>query len=143
MAAYIPDRCIAVNTAIKYAVFAAISTAINLLGQYIGFLIYDGLFSLYFAMLLGTLAGLVSKYILDKKYIFYHQPKSRADDGKKFILYAVTGIFTTIIFWGTEITFDMLFSSHAAKYIGAVIGLSIGYVCKYFLDSHFIFRTNP
>jgi len=141
MADIIPGSSFPVNIAIKYAVFAGVATCINLLGQYVSLLVYNDIFSLYVAMIFGTLAGLVSKYILDKKYIFYHQPKNRADDGKKFILYAVTGIFTTIIFWGTEIAFDILFSSHSAKYIGAVIGLSIGYVCKYFLDSHFIFKA--
>jgi len=141
MARFIPGHSFAVNTGIKYASFAAIATCINLLGQYISLIVYSGSNSLYSAMVLGTLAGLVSKYILDKKYIFYHQPKSRSDDGKKFLLYSLTGVFTTLIFWGTELTFDMLFTMPVAKYIGATIGLSIGYICKYFLDSHFIFRT--
>jgi len=131
-----------VNIAIKYTFFAAIATSINLLGQYISFLIYSGPFDLYLAMFLGTLAGLTSKYYLDKNYIFYHKPKTRADEGKKFLLYSLTGVFTTVIFWGAEIAFDMLFTAHAAKYVGATIGLSIGYVCKYFLDSHFIFKAS-
>jgi len=90
-------------------------------------------------MFFGTLAGLVAKYILDKKYIFYHTPKDKKDDAKKFVLYSFMGIFTTIIFWGTEITFDALLENPNAKYIGAVIGLSIGYIIKYFLDKKYVF----
>ena len=125
--------------AFKYALFAAISTLVNLLFQWISFLFYGGWGSLYLAMFIGTLAGLVSKYILDKKWIFYHTPKDKKDDAKKFILYSLMGVFTTIIFWGTEITFNALFENPNAKYLGAVIGLSIGYIIKYFLDKKYVF----
>jgi putative flippase GtrA len=154
--------------AIKYTLFAIISTLLNLLFQYLSFFVYVGFASLYVAMFVGTLVGLVSKYILDKKYIFYHTPKNKTDDAKKFMLYSLVGVFTTAIFWGTEIGFDALFNSEivknigainglssesvkcivaviglngeSAKYIGAVIGLSIGYVTKYFLDKKFVFK---
>lgn len=125
--------------AVKYAVFAGISTLFNLLFQYISFLAYAGFGALYVAMFFGTLAGLVAKYILDKKYIFYHTPVNKKDDAKKFVLYSFMGVFTTIIFWGTEITFHAVFESENAKYAGAVIGLGIGYVIKYFLDKKFVF----
>ena len=125
--------------AIKYSTFAVVSTLFNLLFQYFSFQFYTGFGSLYVAMFFGTLAGLISKYILDKKYIFYHTPKGKKDDAKKFVLYSFMGIFTTIIFWGTEIAFDILFQDPNAKYIGAVIGLSIGYVIKYFLDKKYVF----
>jgi putative flippase GtrA len=125
--------------AIKYTIFAAISTLFNLLFQYFTFLIYEGLSSLYIAMFIGTLAGLVTKYILDKKFIFYHEVENKKDDAKKFALYSLMGVFTTIIFWGTEIAFDTLSQNPNAKYLGAVIGLSIGYVIKYFLDKKYVF----
>jgi len=119
--------------AIKYSIFAVISTLINLLFQYFSFGLYSAFGSLYVAMFIGTLAGLVAKYILDKKFIFYHTPKDKKDDANKFALYSLMGVFTTIIFWGTEITFDALSTHPNAKYIGAVVGLSIGYIIKYFL----------
>ncbi len=125
--------------AIKYTIFAVISTLFNLLFQYFSFLVYMGFGSLYVAMLFGTLAGLVAKYILDKKFIFYHTPTDKKDNAKKFALYSLMGVFTTIIFWGTEIAFDILFQDPNAKYLGAVIGLSIGYVIKYFLDKRYVF----
>jgi len=125
--------------AVKFTVFASISTLFNLLFQYMSFLIYSGFASLYVAMFFGTLAGLVAKYILDKKFIFYHVSKNKKDDAKKFALYSLMGVFTTIIFWGTEIAFDILLQSPNAKYLGAVVGLTIGYIIKYFLDKKFVF----
>ena len=124
---------------LKYTIFAVISTLCNLLFQYLSFAVYSDFAALYIAMFFGTLAGLVAKYILDKKYIFYHIPKGKKDDVKKFALYSLMGVFTTIIFWGTEIAFDALIHGKNAKYIGAIIGLSIGYVIKYFLDKTYVF----
>lgn len=128
------------NILIRYVLFAVVSTIVNLLFQYISFTFYNGFLSLYVAMFFGTLAGLILKYILDKKYIFYHKPKNKKDDGKKFLLYSLMGLFTTFIFWGFEIGFDFIFESERAKYIGAIIGLSIGYIVKYFLDKKFVFK---
>ena len=125
--------------AIKYSLFAVISTLFNLLFQYLSFLAYSGLGSLYVGMFFGTLAGLITKYVLDKKYIFYHTPTDRKDDTRKFALYSFMGIFTTIIFWGTEIAFNSVFESPYAKYIGAVTGLTVGYIIKYFLDKKYVF----
>lgn len=125
---------------IKYSLFAIIATAINLLFQFISFNLYQGIFDLYIGMFIGTAAGLVVKYVLDKKYIFYYQVKNTADDGVKFILYSLMGVITTFVFWGFEIAFDFVFAGDIAKYIGAIIGLSIGYVVKYFLDKKFVFK---
>ena len=91
--------------AVKYALFALVSTLVNLLFQYLSFKVYSGFGALYVAMAVGTLAGLVVKYVLDKKWIFYHTPKDRKDDAKKFALYSFMGVFTTLIFWGTEMAF--------------------------------------
>jgi len=125
--------------AIKYVTFAAISTVVNLFFQWLSFIVYAGFGSLYLAMVVGTLAGLIVKYIFDKKWIFYHTPKDKKDDVKKFILYSSMGVFTTIIFWGTEMVFYYLVFFPNAKYVGAVVGLSIGYFVKYFLDKKFVF----
>lgn len=123
-----------------YVVFAVLSTAVNLGCQYLSFTFYNGFLSLYIAMVIGTLLGLIVKYILDKKYIFFHTPKNKKDDSKKFILYSLMGIFTTLIFWGFEIGFYHFFESENAKYLGAIIGLGIGYIVKYQLDKRFVFK---
>ena len=126
--------------AIKYILFAVISIFLNVLFQYLSFFVYRGFGSLYVAMLTGTLVGLVSKYILDKKYIFYDPSENKTDDARKFMLYALMGVFTTLIFWITEFSFDVLFEHENAKYAGAIIGLSIGYTIKYVLDKKYVFR---
>lgn len=124
---------------LKYIAFAIFSILVNLAMQYISFFVYAGVFDLYVAMFFGTLAGLVVKYVLDKKYIFYHKVESRKDDGIKFILYAFMGIFTTLIFWSFEIGFNVIFGGQYAKYAGAILGLGIGYIIKYQLDKKFVF----
>ena len=125
--------------ALKYLIFAIISIVVNLFFQWISFLVYSGAFSLYLAMAVGTIAGLLTKYVLDKKWIFYHKPKDKKDDAKKFILYSFMGVFTTLIFWGFEIAFDYFWN---LKYVGATIGLSIGYFVKYHLDKKFVFKDS-
>ena len=123
-----------------YIIFAVISTLLNLIFQYLTLLIYNGYLSLYIAMFMGTFVGLISKYILDKKFIFQFKPKNRMNDAKTFISYTLTGGATTLIFWVIEISFDNIFGGEVAKYIGAIIGLSLGYSIKYLLDKKFVFN---
>ena len=124
---------------IKYSIFSAISIFINLLFQNLTFRFYNGLFSIYVAIFFGTSIGLITKYILDKKWIFYHISRDKKDDTKKFILYSLTGIFTTTVFLVLEMMFYYISSYSYAKYIGGAIGLAIGYTIKYFLDSKYVF----
>ncbi|SFV64028.1 hypothetical protein MNB_SV-9-244 [hydrothermal vent metagenome] len=124
---------------IKYALFAIISTMFNISFQYMSNYFYNDIGALYVAIFIGTIAGLIPKYILDKRYIFYHKTESKRDDVKKFGLYTLMSVFTTIIFWSVEIGFDFIFDNNNAKYLGAIIGLSIGYIVKYFLDKKYVF----
>jgi putative flippase GtrA len=125
---------------VKYTLFAIIATVANILCQDAVNRVYHGQHNLYPSMFLGTLAGLVVKYILDKKYIFFFKSKNLFQDGQKFIFYASMGVITTFIFWGVEMVFDYTFKTIPMRYIGAVIGLSIGYWMKYQLDKRFVFR---
>lgn len=125
--------------AIKYAAFAVLAIIVNVVSQDMAIQIYTGIFSLYISMAFGTITGLVVKYILDKKYIFAFTASNMADDGKKFVLYSFMGVATTLIFWGTELSFQYLFATKIMRYVGAVIGLAIGYTVKYHLDKKFVF----
>jgi len=125
--------------ALKYAFFAFIAMAVNLGCQWISLALYIGLYSLYVAIFLGTLAGLIVKYALDKRYIFYYHVKNRVDNFGKFVLYSVMGVITTLIFWGFELSFNAFFPGRSAKFVGAIIGLTIGYLIKYRLDKRFVF----
>lgn len=126
---------------VLYSAFAVIAILINLLSQELSLLIYPGAYALYVSILSGTATGLVSKYLLDKIYIFNYQSNSMADDISKFVAYSVTGIVTTLIFWGFELGFEFVFATKVMRYIGAVIGLTIGYLIKYHLDKRFVFST--
>lgn len=125
---------------IKYALFALVATGINLLFQWPFFFFYEGHAALYSALLVGTLAGLVVKYILDKHWIFYHKTTSHGENAKKFGLYSLMGGVTTFIFWGVEMGFYYFTDMPGGQYLGGAIGLAIGYVTKYFLDKRFVFK---
>jgi putative flippase GtrA len=123
----------------KYIIFAVIATIINIFFQKISHTMYDGYLSLYIGMIVGTIAGLIVKFVLDKKFIFYYKVKNKADNAIKFFLYSCVGVLTTAIFWIVEIAFDHVFQGESARYIGGVIGLAIGYSFKYILDKKFVF----
>jgi putative flippase GtrA len=125
--------------ALKYTLFAVVATFANILSQDLSVSFYQGQHSLTLSILIGTAVGLGVKYFLDKKYIFYYQTQNMAHDTQLFILYTVMGVFTTLIFWGFELLFQYLYNDKTMRFIGAIIGLSIGYVIKYRLDKHFVF----
>ena len=128
---------------IRYSAFAAIATLANLAMQRLSLSAYDGAGGVPFAILMGTAVGLALKYILDKRWIFADHRGGLAVHGRLFGLYAAMGIFTTIIFWGTEYAFWVIWESHQMRELGAIIGLAIGYVTKYHLDKRFVFAPQP
>ena len=96
------------------------------------------------SMLVGTGVGLVTKYILDKRYIFIFKAENLAHDGKLFFFYCVMGIVTTALFWIIEYGFHWIFATELMRYIGGAIGLIMGYLIKYRLDKQFVFvNKNP
>ena len=126
---------------LRYGLFAVIATLINLATQAGAFQLYSGPFSLTVALVLGTGTGLLSKYILDKHWIFFDKAKGAAAHGRKFVLYTGTGIVTTAIFWGLEWAFDGLTPDGRWRYLGGALGLGIGYVTKFRLDRRFVFSS--
>ena len=130
------------NLAVVYAFLAGIATLVNIGAQDLAVRLYSGAFSVPLSVAVGTLAGLVVKYVLDKRYIFRFQARDVAHDSQTFILYTAMGLATTVIFWGFEFGFDHLFASKEMRYLGGVIGLAIGYLSKYHLDKRFVFRTH-
>lgn len=123
-----------------YALLAAIATATNI-GAQAGFLLlYSGAYAIALSIMVGTGFGLIVKYVLDKRYIFRFKAENAAHGSKVFILYASTGVITTAVFWGFELSFHTLFGTDQMRYLGGVIGLAIGYVTKYELDKRFVFR---
>lgn len=124
---------------LRYSLFAVIATLVNL-GVQRGVLAFGtGPVLFVIALGAGTLAGLVVKYLLDKRWIFYAATRTAAEDGKRFGLYTAMGLITTAIFWGMETAFWLVWQTDAMREAGAVLGLAIGYVVKYRLDRRFVF----
>ncbi len=96
--------------------------------------------ALALAIVVGTLVGLVIKYVLDKRWIFFDTTTGAVRHGRMFALYSALGIATTLIFWLSETVFWMLWKTHAMRELGAVLGLTIGYFVKFNLDQRYVFR---
>lgn len=129
----------AAEIALRYTAFAVIATLANLGAQRAVLSLSDMPGALAAAILAGTAAGLVVKYVLDKKWIFYDDSRGVAAHGRKFSLYTAMGVITTMIFWGFETAFWLIWRTDAMREAGAVIGLAIGYAIKYELDRRFVF----
>lgn len=124
-----------------YAIFALIATAANIGAQELLIRTYSGAFYISASIVAGTGVGLVVKYGLDKRYIFRFRARSIAHDTQTFALYTVTGLATSMIFWGFEFGFHHILETNEMRYLGGVIGLAIGYLAKYRLDKRYVFGT--
>ena len=129
-----------------YVFFAVLSTMANIASQWVVAALATGLrHEIYLSMAVGTVVGLVVKYLLDKRWIFRYATRDSLHDAKTFVLYTAMGGLTTLIFWGTELAFDAVFQDNRMRYVGAVAGLAAGYLLKYQLDKRFVFvsRNHP
>ena len=128
------------NRVLLYSLFAIISTIINLITQRLILLISTNNLFFFLALFIGTLNGLILKFYLDKKWIFSNTVKNTKRNIFQFSLYTLMGIITTLIFWGTEIIFWLIWQNENMRELGAVLGLSLGYSIKYNLDKRFVFN---
>ena len=124
---------------LRYSLFAVLATIANLGTQRLILSEPETVSNFALAVFFGTGVGLVVKYLLDKRWIFQDRSEGLRDHSKKFTLYTATGVFTTLIFWGTEYTFWALWSTTFARELGALLGLSAGYILKYQMDRRFVF----
>lgn len=124
---------------VLYIIFAALATIVNLLTQEVTSNLFQNDYELVISILTGTLAGLVLKYYLDKTFIFKFRANNQAHNFTTFFSYSLMGGATTILFWVTEYAFDMIYGTKTMRYVGAVIGLTLGYASKYYLDKKFVF----
>ena len=130
---------IATKFAVLYTLFAAVSTAINIGSQMVSIWFYKGPFSVEISILVGTAMGLPLRYFLEKRYIFNFTSTNLVHDGKLVVFYSAMGVITTLIFWGTEYAFHLIYDTDFMRYLGGIIGLSIGFYVKYQLDKKYVF----
>lgn len=131
-------------TGMLYALFAAVATLVNLASQWVtlnaaatlGFAWWARLVP---ALIVGTGAGLIVKYVLDKRHIFKDRSRGVSAHARRFSLYTMMGLFTTAIFWATELLFALFDPTGNLIYLGGAIGLAIGYATKYYLDRRYVF----
>ncbi|WP_085901309.1 GtrA family protein [Kiloniella majae] len=124
---------------LSYSLFAVFATIANIVSQDLFLRFYSGPFALVLSIGVGTGVGLVTKYLLDKRYIFRYRTSGMGHESKIFMLYTVMGIFTTAVFWAFEFGFHFIFDDKMMRYLGGVIGLGIGYWIKYQLDKRYVF----
>ena len=136
----------------RYVLFACIAGAVNILVQAVTLQVLSLVathwpainppYHLTLAMAAGTVAGLMPKYLLDSRWIFT-QPASDTTTrrhARNIPLYTLTAVFTTFIFWAFEYLFDAVGQGNW-HYVGAVIGLAVGYRVKFSLDRSFVFSA--
>lgn len=124
---------------LRYAGFAVLATLANLAAQRLVLALVAGQAGFVLAVITGTGVGLVLKYLLDKRWIFFDRSGGAATHARKFFLYTVMGIVTTLIFWGSETAAWLIWKTHPMREAGAVLGLTVGYLVKYRLDRRFVF----
>ncbi|MXQ11456.1 GtrA family protein [Microvirga makkahensis] len=124
---------------IRYVLFAVLATLANLLTQEASIRFAPGA-PLSFSILMGTAAGFILKYVLDKKWVFEDAYAGHRRELHKIGLYGAFSVLTTLVFWGFEIAFWTIWQTDLAKYTGAVLGLAVGYTAKFLLDRSFVFK---
>lgn len=129
----------AVKIAMLYTLFAVFSITINIGSQMLSTWAYKGVYFVEISILVGTAAGLPLRYFLEKRYIFNFTSQNLTHDARLFVFYSAMGIITTLIFWGTEYAFHLVYETDFMRYIGGIIGLAFGFYAKYQLDKKYVF----
>ena len=131
-------------------IFAAIAIVINLITQNLIEFTFNEFnpelasevflsFPLWFIIALGfgTVTGFIFKFLADK-YIIFNTITTMAETTSEIIKYFSFAVFTTIIFWGIETSFLILFEEEYYL-LGGLIGLIIGYSLKFIFDKKYVF----
>lgn len=122
-----------------YLLFSVLAVVVNLGAQRVVLSVIGSGFGLWPALVAGTAAGLVLKYLLDKRWIFEDRSAGLRAQGQQFSRYTAMGAVTTLLFWAVEYGFWLVWGTEHMREIGAVLGLALGYGLKYWLDRRFVF----
>ena len=125
--------------AVTYATFSILAIMANIGTQELTLWDESSSLNVFISVMAGTGVGLVIKYLLDKRYIFFFYVRNAMHEGRIFTLYTLMGLVTTLIFWGFEFSFYYFFEEKVMRYLGGIIGLTLGYLMKYQLDKRYVF----
>lgn len=128
-----------VELIMRYSAFAAIAMTASLLAQRLVLAFDKTTIGFAAALTFGTFIGLIVKYTLDKRWIFFDASTGIRSHSHKFSLYTAMGVVTTLIFWAAETSFWLISKTNHMREIGAILGLIIGYTIKYQLDRRYVF----
>ena len=122
------------NKLVLYFLFALLASFINIIGQHI-FLTFNK--NLFFAVIVGSAAGLVFKYVLDSSIVF---EGNKPINIRTFVIYAFFGACITPVIWIVEVIFLNIFGTVFMRDIGALLGLALAYFIKYEMDKRYVFN---
>lgn len=124
----------------RYILFAALAAALNFSAQEISLTFIHGPLAFWSSVVIGTGVGFFVKYVLDKLFIFRDRRETLTREASKLILYGLTAVLTTLLFWACEWTCWFVWQNSLAKYAGGAFGLASGYFLKYHMDKRLTFR---
>jgi len=140
MNAYASPKRTLRDAIILHFIFAGVAIVLNVVSQMVTVAVLPRHeWTILFSILVGTGVGLVAKYLLDKFVIYNEQIGERETEVKNALIYTFSGAFTTALFWLIEYGFHVVTQSDFWRYVGAVIGLTIGYTIKFFIDRKYVF----
>lgn len=119
-----------------YVVCVAIASGVNLAMQELSMWFWP---QILLALLVGTVGGLLTKYVLVKKYTFAFKAQDHKHEARTFLLYSFLGVFATLTFWGIELGFHYYLEFEGSRQVGAVIGLVVASYIKFLMDRDLVF----
>ncbi|MEM7710344.1 MAG: GtrA family protein [Pseudomonadota bacterium] len=126
---------------LRYVLAAVVSILANLLTQEATSQALP-LQPLMVAIVAGTLVGFGVKHVCDKLWTFREAYTTPLGEVRRVTVSGLFSVLTTLVFWGFELGFYAIWQTDTAKYLGAVLGLTIGYVIKYALDRRHVFQES-
>lgn len=126
---------------VRYVISAVASVAANLAAQQ-ATVVMTSAAPLMVSILVGTIAGFIVKYLIDKVWTFREAYTSPIAEAHRITLSGLFSVLTTLIFWAFELGFYAIWPTDFSKYSGAVLGLSIGYIIKFQLDRRYVFKDS-
>ncbi|HNZ27471.1 MAG TPA: GtrA family protein [Spirochaetota bacterium] len=136
-----------------YIAFALVSMGVNISVQIIAELVMSTFDIVFFQqkiygnitygfglkILCATIVAFLFKFLIDKHFIFQNKKDGITKNIRQLFVYGFFAIFTTLIFWGTVFIFKLFLEKIIWEIIGSIIGLSVGYTLKFFLDKKYVF----